>query len=161
MAQSVYLSLGTNLGERLANLQAARDALQAGLTLRQASSIYETEPWGYIEQPPFLNQVVEMETSAFSPLELLHFLKKLETSVGREPSFHYGPRLIDVDILYYDATIMNTTELIIPHPHLAERAFVLAPLAEIAPDFCHPLLHATSLELLQKVDRKGVKLYQT
>jgi len=160
MAHQVYLSLGTNLGERLTNLQVALDVLQANLTLRQASSIYETEPWGYLDQPSFLNQVLEMEISAYSPLELLHYLKQLEKSVGRKPSFHYGPRLIDVDILYFNAAVMNTAELVIPHPHLAERAFVLVPLAEIAPDFCHPVLHATTLELLQKIDRQGVKRYQ-
>ena len=160
MAHHVYLSLGTNLGDRLANLQAALDYLQLDLTLKQASSIYETAPWGYFDQPSFLNQVLIMDTTLFPPQELLRYIKQLEKSIGREPTYQYGPRLIDVDILYYDTTVLNTGSLVIPHPYLAERAFVLVPLAEIAPHLRHPLLNATSLELLQKVGRNGVNLYQ-
>ena len=160
MAHHVYLSLGTNLGDRLANLQAALDYLQLDLTLKQASSIYETAPWGYFDQPSFLNQVLIMDTTLFPPQELLRYIKQLEKSVGRQPSFHYGPRLIDGDILYYDAAVLQTEELAIPHPQLAERAFVLVPLAEIAPHLRHPLLKATTLELLQKIDTRGVRIFQ-
>lgn len=153
----VYLSLGTNLGDRSANLENARNALQQAMTILRASSIYETEPWGFQDQPAFLNQVLKVSTS-FEPLKLLDFLKNVESEMGRLANFRYGPRLIDLDILLYGRQVIKTQGLQIPHPHLHERAFVLEPLAEIAPNLVHPLMHKRISTLLaQAEDRDGVK----
>jgi 2-amino-4-hydroxy-6-hydroxymethyldihydropteridine diphosphokinase len=158
MAHTVYLALGTNLGDRLANLKTAINDLAPGVNVKRASSVFETEPWGYADQPWFLNQVLEAETE-FSPEELLQYLKKLERDLGRTPSFHYGPRLIDIDVLFYDDLVLETPQLEIPHPQVAERSFVLVPLADLAPDLCHPVLGVTMHELLEKVGSRGVFFY--
>jgi 2-amino-4-hydroxy-6-hydroxymethyldihydropteridine diphosphokinase len=154
----IYLALGTNLGDRLANLRAAIDALAPSVLHRQSSRIYETLPWGYTDQPAFLNMAVKCETD-LEPESLLKRLKQIEVRVGRVESFRWGPRLIDVDILFYDDLILNTPPLVIPHPRLHERAFVLVPLADIAPDFVHPVLKKTITQLLADCDTSGVKLH--
>jgi 2-amino-4-hydroxy-6-hydroxymethyldihydropteridine diphosphokinase len=158
MSHTVYLALGTNLGDRPANLKAAVDALPPSARLCAASPIYETTPWGYTDQPLFLNQVVQAETD-LDPFELLGFLKGLENQLGRQATFRYGPRLIDLDILFYDDLTMKTPELVLPHPQLAGRPFVLVPLADLAPDLRHPVLKRTVSELLIEVDRQGVELF--
>lgn len=151
----IYLSLGSNLGDRLANLHAALDALPPEVVIQAASKIYETPAWGFEDQPAFLNMAIKGGTS-LKPEPLLKHLKQLETRLGREPSFHWGPRLIDIDLLFYDALVMDTPPLVIPHPHLHERAFVLLPLADIAADLVHPILHKSIHQLLEGLDKKGI-----
>jgi dihydropteroate synthase/2-amino-4-hydroxy-6-hydroxymethyldihydropteridine diphosphokinase len=153
---TVYLALGTNLGNRAANLRAALAGLSPEVRVRRVSPVYETEPWGYQDQPKFLNQVVEGETG-LSPQELLDFLKSLEAELGRQPNFRNGPRLIDLDILLYADQVVETEGLVIPHPGMASRAFVLAPLADLAPGLVHPLLKKTARELLEQNSSSGVK----
>jgi 2-amino-4-hydroxy-6-hydroxymethyldihydropteridine diphosphokinase len=133
----VYLSLGTNLGDRLINLQNALDRLKAFCNLVASSSVYETDPWGFEDQPFFYNQVIRIETD-LEPLPLLLGIKSIEAEMGRVPTFLYGPRLIDIDILLYDKLIMTSNELKIPHPQMKSRIFVLTPLAEIDPNLTIP-----------------------
>lgn len=154
----VYLALGTNLGDRPANLEAARLALPPQVRVTRASPIYETPPWGVSEQPAFLNQALQARTM-LEPLALLRYLKDLEARLGRLPGVRYGPRLIDLDILFYTDRIIESPELIIPHPRIVERAFVLVPLADLAPDLRHPALGKTIAELLAGVDRSGIQPY--
>ncbi len=156
----VYLGLGSNLGEREQNLATALARLQERLRLLAVSSLYETAPWGVTDQPPFLNAAVAAETD-LSPGELLVFVKGLEREMGRQPGGRWGPRLIDVDILLYDDLVLHTPDVVVPHPHLAERPFVLVPLAEIAPDVVHPVYQQTIQALLARVSgREGVRLWQ-
>jgi 2-amino-4-hydroxy-6-hydroxymethyldihydropteridine diphosphokinase len=159
MNHIIYLALGTNLGDRSANLRAAIKELPSEIKVLVESKVYETPPWGYENQPAFLNMAVKCETS-LEPESLLKRLKQLEVQLGREQSFHWGPRLIDIDILFYDDLILNTESLTIPHPRLHERAFVLVPLAEIAPDLIYPVLKKTIKELLTKVNIDDVHPYK-
>ncbi|HZD55303.1 MAG TPA: 2-amino-4-hydroxy-6-hydroxymethyldihydropteridine diphosphokinase [Anaerolineales bacterium] len=158
MSHTVYLALGTNLGDRLSNLKKAIAAMAPVITPLECSPVYETPPWGYTDQPAFLNQVIKAQTD-LDPQDLLLVLKDLETRLGREPTFRYGPRLIDLDILFYDRVVLQSAPLAIPHPRLAERAFVLVPLADLAPDFRHPTLDKTVSELLAAVDTASIKWY--
>ncbi len=155
----VYLGLGTNLGDRLDNLHRARNALHPDVQVLTASPIYETPPWGYLEQPDFLNQVLEAET-VLPPFALLDYLKDIEVKIGRTPGVRYGPRLIDLDILLYDDIILHTPQLIIPHPRLAERAFALAPLADLAPNLLHPTFDKTIQSLLAEADSSNIRLFK-
>ncbi|MEJ5240086.1 MAG: 2-amino-4-hydroxy-6-hydroxymethyldihydropteridine diphosphokinase [Anaerolineales bacterium] len=152
----IFLSLGTNLGDRLENLRRALECIAAQVHILQLSSVYETPPWGYTEQPAFLNLVLRAETE-LEPQALLDFLKSCEKKLGRQPSFRYGPRLIDLDILAYEDRIVETPNLILPHPHLHERAFVLVPLCEIAPDWKHPRLGQRAIELLAACDPTDIR----
>lgn len=154
----VYLGAGTNLGDRLANLQAAVDGLPPAVHLLRLSNVYETEPWGFSDQPAFLNLCLEGETD-LAPSDLLHYLKELELHLGRQATFRYGPRRIDVDILFYGDQVVDLPMLSIPHPHLAERAFVLVPLAELCPQYSHPILHQTVEELRNAISAQGVRPY--
>jgi 2-amino-4-hydroxy-6-hydroxymethyldihydropteridine diphosphokinase len=144
---TVFIGLGTNLGERERNLAEARRLLGSSVRLTAESTVIETEPWGYQDQADFLNQVVTGETD-LTPEDLLKELKSIENRMGRAPSFRYGPRLIDLDLLYYDDLVQDQPDLTIPHPHLHLREFVLRPLAEVDPDWVHPVLKQTHRELL-------------
>lgn len=159
MDHIVYLALGSNMGSRLANLKAAIGNLTPQMAVKNKSSVYETPPWGFTAQAEFLNQVVVAQTY-LQPQALLAHLKRLEMALGRVPNFQNGPRLIDIDILFFDDLVMNTTPLVIPHPRLHERAFVLVPLAEIAPDLVHPILGKPVHTLLDAVDRSDIKLFK-
>jgi 2-amino-4-hydroxy-6-hydroxymethyldihydropteridine diphosphokinase len=158
MKHLVYIGLGTNLGRRLGNLKAAAQALQPPVVPLEYSPIYETAPWGYADQPDFLNQVIKAETG-LTPIGLLAHLKGIEQDMGRIASFRNAPRVIDLDILFYDDQVMQTRKLTIPHPRAAERAFILVPLADIAPDLHHPVLGRTIAELLAGIDTSTVKKY--
>jgi len=153
----IYLALGTNVGDRLVNLESVRTGLPPSVCLLSASPIYETPPWGYLQQPPFLNQVLEAETD-LAPLDLLDYVKGIEVQLGRTQTFRNGPRLIDVDILFYDDLTLKESGLTIPHSRLHERAFVLLPLFDIAPDLRHPIIGKTVREMLEDVDRIGIEL---
>lgn len=157
---TVFIALGSNLGDRKANLVAAIERLGNLGVVTRASPVYETEPWGITAQPRFLNQVVELQTD-LPPHELLRHLKAIETVMGRDTAGpRYGPRLIDLDILLYDDLALTSYALTVPHPRLCERAFVLVPLADLAADRIHPRLGLTMRELLARVDRSGVRLYE-
>ena len=160
MTHLIYLSLGSNLGDRLANLRNAINTLPPKVKPGIQSAVYETEPWGYSDQPAFLNQIIQANTD-LDPSDLLIYLKKIEVSMGRQETFRFGPRLIDLDILFYDDLVMETAGLTIPHPRIVERAFVLIPLAEIAPDLYHPILRKTIQQLKTEVDASSIELFQS
>lgn len=153
----VYLGLGSNLGKRQTNLAMALKLLSESVKIEQVSSLYETEPMGYTEQPLFLNAVCRAQTE-LGPLQLLSLIKGIEASLGRAPSFPNGPRTIDIDIILYGNLVMETPELTIPHPRFKERAFVLIPLLEIAPDLHHPVSGDQVKDMAAVVDgQDGVK----
>ena len=169
---TVYLGSGSNLGDRSASLEQAlhqinkfpqtgSEAANPNLFARinRASSIYETQPWGYLDQGPFLNQVLEVTTN-ISPQLLLAEIKAAEQSLGRQPGIRYGPRLIDIDILFYGDQVIDGPDLTIPHPRLHLRSFVLVPLAELAPGLVHPILAVRVDDLCATAEGKeGVALW--
>ncbi|MBL8077036.1 MAG: 2-amino-4-hydroxy-6-hydroxymethyldihydropteridine diphosphokinase [Anaerolineales bacterium] len=159
MDHIVYLALGSNMGIRLANLKNAINNLTPQMTVKAKSHVYETPPWGFKEQPPFLNQVVQVETY-LQPEALIHHLKRLETALGRVPNFQNGPRIIDIDILFFDDMVLNSPNVQIPHPRLHERAFVLTPLADLAPALVHPVLNKSVSMLLAGVDQSSIQRYE-
>jgi len=155
MTHTVYIALGSNLGDRPANLRAAVEALAPEVTVLAESRVYETPPWGYEDQPAFLNMAVKGETD-LEPEALLAYLKQIETQLGREKTVRWGPRLIDLDILFYDDLVIESPPLVVPHPRLHERGFVLVPLADVAPEFVHPVLGKRVRELLEGADVSGI-----
>ncbi|MDA1256966.1 MAG: 2-amino-4-hydroxy-6-hydroxymethyldihydropteridine diphosphokinase [Chloroflexi bacterium] len=157
-----YIGLGSNLdsnaGDRSYNLRAALDAMRSVGRIGGISSVYETEAWGVEEeQPDYLNQVARLET-ALGPTELVVAMLRIESDFGRERSGRYSSRTIDLDVLLHGDAVIDEPGAQIPHPRLHERAFVLVPLAEIAPSVVHPVLGITVAEILAGVDRSGVRL---
>ncbi|MDO8472508.1 MAG: 2-amino-4-hydroxy-6-hydroxymethyldihydropteridine diphosphokinase [Dehalococcoidia bacterium] len=133
----VYLGLGSNIGDRRANICKALELLAEKVQVESVSSFYETEPWGFRDQPMFLNMACQICTD-LGPKDLLHLAKDIEKRLGRTPGFRNAPRIIDIDILLYHNRVLDEPDLTLPHPRLSERAFVLVPLAEIAPELVHP-----------------------
>jgi 2-amino-4-hydroxy-6-hydroxymethyldihydropteridine diphosphokinase len=160
MTHIIYLSLGSNLGDRLVNLRTAISLLPPNVKPLTQSSVYETEPWGFTDQPDFLNLVIKANTG-LDPHSLFKYIKGIEVSMGRQETVRFGPRMIDLDILFYDDLILDLPELTIPHPRLTERAFVLIPLAEIAPDFVHPCFQKTIHQLKSSVDITGINIFHS
>jgi 2-amino-4-hydroxy-6-hydroxymethyldihydropteridine diphosphokinase len=157
----VYLMIGGNIGNRLDNLENARNSINKRCgPIQKQSSIYETEAWGMKEQPAFYNQALCIETT-LSPQDLMVMLLTIEESMGRERLIPLGPRTIDLDIIYYNQTIIETADLIIPHPRLELRNFVLAPLVEIAPDFEHPILKKNNFQLYEASSDSSVVYKKT
>ena len=157
-----YLSLGSNIGDRARNIAGAIDGLRKrGVGVVRQSSLYETEPVDFLDQDWFLNSVAEIETELGAE-ELMRLLLAVERSMGRERRIPKGPRSIDIDVLLYGDTIVRSPELKIPHPRMTERRFVLAPLAEIAPDVRHPVFQKTIAELLALTpDQSEVRRYDS
>ncbi len=151
----VYLGLGANLGDRQNNLVQALQHIRGRATVEQISACYETKPVGYLHQPDFLNIACRISTE-LGPAELLTFLKQIESRMGREKTVKDGPRPIDIDILLYDDLVLQSENLIIPHPRLHERGFVLVPLADIAADIVHPTLQVSIADLRSGIDNTGV-----
>ncbi len=152
----VYLALGSNLGDREENLKQAIASLPPQLDVKARSHVYETPPWGYEDQPRFLNQVLKTQTY-LQPEPLLKHIKRLEVALGRKATFQNGPRLIDIDILMYDDVVLNTPILTLPHPRMHERGFVLLPMMDIAPDLVHPLMRKSVREMLISTNLGGIK----
>jgi 2-amino-4-hydroxy-6-hydroxymethyldihydropteridine diphosphokinase len=155
MSQTVFIALGSNLGNRLDNLRLARLKLADFIEIEAASRVFETPPWGYAQQPAFLNQVIHGKTE-LSPQNVLAALKHIELDLGRQKTFRYGPRLIDLDLLFYNDWVLESKKLTLPHPHLHERAFVLVPLLDIASNWVHPVLGKTIRELAEDIDQQGI-----
>jgi dihydroneopterin aldolase / 2-amino-4-hydroxy-6-hydroxymethyldihydropteridine diphosphokinase len=147
----VYLSLGSNLGNPQENLSKAISKIQKkGITIQAQSSFIRTAPYGYREQPDFLNCVIKISTD-LCPRELLETILSIEMEMGRVREEKWEPRIIDIDIIFYDNLVMDSENLVIPHPDLHNRLFVLEPLSEIAPNLIHPVLKKTTLQLLEEL----------
>ncbi|MCD8110312.1 MAG: 2-amino-4-hydroxy-6-hydroxymethyldihydropteridine diphosphokinase [Clostridiales bacterium] len=149
---TVYLSVGSNLGDREAYIRSGLDALTADRHTRdvQISSLMETEPYGYTDQPSFLNAAIGLRT-LYTPEELLELLHRVEAEAGRERGIHWGPRTLDLDILFYDDVTLEKKDFIVPHPDMENRLFVLKPLSELCPGRVHPVLRKTVLQMLREL----------
>jgi len=145
----VYLGLGSNLGDREANVRKAVRRLEEGVAIDAVSALYETPPMGPPDQPWYLNAACGGATE-LEPGDLLAFVKGIEQKMGRVPAVRWGPRIIDIDVLFYDDLVLSAPELVIPHPGISRRPFVLLPLADIAPEFIHPQLGESITALLKR-----------
>jgi 2-amino-4-hydroxy-6-hydroxymethyldihydropteridine diphosphokinase len=157
---TVYLSLGSNVGDREAHLREALAQLPPSIRILRVSPVYETEPVDYTDQGWFLNLVVEAETN-LSPTQLLWRIACIERSLGRIRTVPKGPRTIDIDILLYGDVVVQKVRLQIPHPRMAARRFVLAPLADLAPDLRHPVAHQTVTEMLEAAPAQALRLHSS
>jgi 2-amino-4-hydroxy-6-hydroxymethyldihydropteridine diphosphokinase len=156
--KTIYFSLGSNLGDREAHLRAAIERLSAaGVHVLRISPVYETEPVDYTDQRCFLNLVLEAETGLF-PMQLLSRIGRIERALGRVRTVAKGPRTIDIDILLYGQAVVRGSTLEIPHPRMAQRRFVLAPLADLAPGLRHPVTHRSVREMLEAAPAQTVRL---
>lgn len=159
MKHQIFILLGTNLGDRLANLASAATGLRFIGEILRTSDIYETAAWGVTNQDKFLNQVIELGYEG-KPEELLVQLQKIEFNLGRTRTIKWGPRLIDLDILFFDDLVIQSADLQIPHPGIPDRRFTLLPLVQLAPELLHPVIGQTLQELLSQCkDPLEVKLY--
>jgi 2-amino-4-hydroxy-6-hydroxymethyldihydropteridine diphosphokinase len=157
LAKSIYLSLGSNIADRASNLQAALQQLAApDLRILRISPAYETEPVEFTAQRWFVNLVAEAETELF-PMQLLARIARVERALGRVRTIPKGPRTIDIDILFYGRSVVHSAKLEIPHPRMADRRFVLAPLADLAPDLRHPVTRKTIREMLDAAPKQAVR----
>ncbi|MBI4778335.1 2-amino-4-hydroxy-6-hydroxymethyldihydropteridine diphosphokinase [Candidatus Desantisbacteria bacterium] len=154
---TAYISFGSNIDDRVEYIETALSIIRANPCVRlpiQVSSYYETEPIGYTDQPEFINGVAKIDTT-FSCEDLLAFLQRVECMLGRERTIHWGPRCIDLDILLYDDACISQQDMLVPHPEMHRRAFVLVPLNEIAPEIKHPIIGKTIRELVEELFEKG------
>lgn len=157
MNKRAYLSLGSNLGDRRRHLEDALALLrEGGVTILRRSSFYETEPRDFVDQPWFLNLVVEVDCTLF-PRQLLSLIGRIERRLGRRRTVHKGPRTIDIDILLFGNFVLHSHDLVIPHPRMLERRFVLAPLAELAPELRHPITRQTMRDALTGLTGQSVR----
>jgi len=155
----IYLGLGSNLGDREDSLKRARERLgESGITILRQSSLYETEPQDLAHQPWFLNQVVEAETALF-PMQLIARVLRIEKELGRRRTVDKGPRVIDIDVLLYHRFVIVSPQLIVPHPRMQDRRFVMAPMTELAPGLRHPVTRQTMRELLGKIKGQSIRLF--
>jgi 2-amino-4-hydroxy-6-hydroxymethyldihydropteridine diphosphokinase len=148
---TVYIGLGSNLGDRVTHLREAVQRLRAIVKVEKASRLYVAAPLGYIRDDAFVNAVIQARTT-LKPMELLEMMQAIEIAMGRRPGVQFGPRPIDLDMLFYDSVQIETRKLTVPHPLISQRAFVLKPLVEIAPNLMHPVLYYTVAQLLQDAD---------
>jgi len=151
----VFIGLGSNLGDRESNLRRALELLEQRMKLLKVSSLYESEPMYKKDQPWFVNCVAKFETY-LTPKELLEYLHEVEKKLGREKNVRYGPRSIDLDILFYGDEIVEKNDLKIPHPKVQERRFVLVPLEELDPDYIHPIYRSSVTTLLANLNSKEI-----
>lgn len=157
---TVCIALGANIGDRLAAFEAARRALSSYMAIEVVSKIYETDPVYAMDQPVFLNAAL-VATTELSPQALLFTVKEIEREIGRTPTFRFGPRVIDIDIVFYDNLDLHTPELTVPHLLMQERMFVLRPVADVAPHWAHPKTGKTVLDMLAEApDKDSVRLFR-
>ena len=149
VTHQAFLLLGSNQNDPAKQLKQAIELLSLEVEIKAQSSVYRSEPWGIHNQPEFFNQVISIQTQ-LSPAELLKIIQRIEATLGRERKEKWGPRVIDIDILFYENLILSTETLTIPHPQLQNRKFTLIPLAELAPSFIHPVLLKSIAQLLQE-----------
>ena len=149
MSTGIYILLGSNLGDKVGNVDEARRLLGHWVVIRKSSGLYQSEPWGKADQPEFINQVVEIGTS-LPPLELFGVTTTIEQKMGRQRTEKWGARVIDIDLLFYHAVILDTPELTLPHPQIPYRRFTLVPLCEIERDLVHPVTHQTVDTMLKE-----------
>jgi 2-amino-4-hydroxy-6-hydroxymethyldihydropteridine diphosphokinase len=161
MNNGVYLLLGSNLGDRIDNLLLARNFIKDFSSIITTSSIYQTQAWGNTHQPDFLNQIIEVSYNS-SPHQLLVNVLTIENNMGRLRSEKWGPRIIDIDILFFGQIVVTDKNLKIPHPEIANRRFTLLPLEEIAPEFIHPVLGKTNKQMLTEcADHSSVEMLRS